>query len=100
MCELKIKGYTDDFKQTAHVPDFNMLCSKSHKKKLCGSLPFCVGKMQGIRHQVCQKRDRRIQGGMSPWSQSEAREGEAASPEGERWKGEVSSPSKEVMEWR
>jgi hypothetical protein len=38
----------------------------------------------------------RIQGGMSPWSQGEAREGEAAS-DSERWKGEVSSPSKESM---
>ena len=42
--------------------------------------------------------DRRgIQGGMPPWSQgvdpSPAREGEAASGS-ERWKGEVSSPSK------
>ena len=36
-------------------------------------------------------------GGMSPWSQGEAREGEAASPKDERWKGEVSSPSKDSM---
>ncbi len=38
-----------------------------------------------------------FQGGMSPWSQGEAREGEAASLEDERWKGEVSSPSKDSM---
>jgi hypothetical protein len=34
---------------------------------------------------------------MTPWSQGKAREGEAAIPKGERWKGEVSSPSKESM---
>jgi hypothetical protein len=38
-----------------------------------------------------------IQGGMPLWSQGEAREGEAESPKGERWKGEVSSSSKESM---
>jgi hypothetical protein len=34
---------------------------------------------------------------MTLWSQGEAREGEAAIPKGERWKGEVSSPSKESL---
>jgi hypothetical protein len=37
-----------------------------------------------------------IQGGMTPWSQGVAREGEAES-DSERWKGEVSSPSTESM---
>ncbi len=50
--------------------------------------------------QRLEKRCWGIQGGMTPWSEGEAREGEAASPEDERWKGEVSSPSKMVREWR
>jgi hypothetical protein len=34
---------------------------------------------------------------MPLWSQGEIREGEAESPKGERWKGEVRSPSKESI---
>jgi hypothetical protein len=35
MHDLKIKGHVTDFKKSVHVPDFNMLCGKSHKRKLC-----------------------------------------------------------------